>query len=118
MSEIPPELLAEMTPPVRAFVESLMLQMAEMQARMQAEIDDLKAQVKKLTPKNSSVPPSTQHPHARITEKTKPKSKKKTRWPDGTQTHNSRTRPGRKMHGSCSVIPHSMPAVWSGPDRL
>jgi hypothetical protein len=57
MSEIPPELLAEMTPAVRAFVESLMLQMAEMQARMQAEIDDLKAQVKKLTPKNSSVPP-------------------------------------------------------------
>ena len=76
MSEIPPELLAEMTPAVRAFVESWMLQMAEMQARMQAEIDDLKAQVKKLTPKNSSVPPSTQHPHARIAEKTKPKSKK------------------------------------------
>ncbi len=64
MSEIPPELLAEMTPAVRAFVESWMLQMAEMQARMQAEIDDLKAQVKKLTPKNSSVPPSTQHPQA------------------------------------------------------
>ena len=32
---------------------------------MQAEIDELKAQVKRLTPKNSSVPPSTQHPHAR-----------------------------------------------------
>ena len=64
MSEIPPALLAEMTPAVRAFVESWMLQMAEMQARMQAEIDDLKAQVKKLTPKNSSVPPSTQHPQA------------------------------------------------------
>lgn len=87
MSEIPPELLAEMTPAVRAFVESLMLQMAEMQARMQAEIDDLKAQVKKLTPKNSSVPPSTQHPHARIAEKAKPKSKKKR----GGQTGHKRT---------------------------
>ena len=77
MSDIPPELLAEMTPAVRAFVESLLVQMAEMQARMQAEIDELKAQVKKLTPKNSSVPPSTQHPHARPPAKQKPKSKKK-----------------------------------------
>lgn len=77
MSDIPPELLAEMTPNVRAFVESLLFQMAEMQARMQSEIDELKAQVKKLTPKNSSVPPSTQHPHARTPEKPKPKSKKK-----------------------------------------
>ena len=66
-----------MTPAVRAFVESLLVQMAEMQARMQAEIDELKAQVRKLTPKNSSVPPSTQHPHARPPAKTKPKSKKK-----------------------------------------
>ena len=56
MSDIPPELLAEMTPAVRAFVESLMVQMAEMQARMQAEIDELKAQVKNLTPKNSPCP--------------------------------------------------------------
>ena len=55
MSEIPPALLAEMTPSVRAFVESLMLQMAEMQARMQAEIDDLKAQVKS-SPRR--IPPS------------------------------------------------------------
>ena len=72
-SEIPPELLAEMTPAVRVFVESLLIQMS---AR-QAEIDDLKTQVKRLTPQNSSVPPSTQHPHARPIPKPKPKSKKK-----------------------------------------
>lgn len=60
MSEIPAELLAEMTPAVRLFVESLLVQMAD----MRAEIEDLKAQVKRLTPQNSSVPPSTQHPHA------------------------------------------------------
>ena len=73
MSEIPAEILAEMTPAVRAFVESLLAQMA----KMQAEIDELKSQVKRLTPQNSSVPPSTQHPHARPTPKPKPKSKKK-----------------------------------------
>ena len=73
MSEIPPELLAEMTPAVRVFVESLLIQMSD----MQAEIDELKTQVKRLTPQNSSVPPSTQHPHARPIPKPKPKSKKK-----------------------------------------
>ena len=73
MSQIPPELLAEMTPAVRVFVESLLIRMAH----MQAEIDDLKTQVKRLTPQNSSVPPSTQHPHARPVPKPKPKSKKK-----------------------------------------
>ena len=87
MSEIPPGLLAQMTPAAGAFVESLLVQMAEMQARMQAEIDELKAQVKKLTPKNSSVSPSTQHLHARTTEKSKPKSKKITWWSERTQTH-------------------------------
>ena len=73
MFEIPAEVLAEMTPVVRAFVESLDAQMA----KMQAEIDELKSQVKRLTPQNSSVPPSTQHPHARPIPKPKPKSKKK-----------------------------------------
>ena len=61
MFEIPAEVSAEMTPVVRAFFESLDVQMA----KMQAEIDELKSQVKRLTPQNSSVPPSTQHPHAR-----------------------------------------------------
>ena len=107
MSEIPPELLVEMTPAVRAFVESLMLQMAEMQARMQAEIDDLKAQVKKLTPKNSSVPPSTQHPHARIAEKTKPKSKKKR----GGQTGHKRTTRELVPVEKCMEVVQLCPAV-------
>ncbi len=80
MSEIPAEILAEMTPAVRAFVDSLLVQMAEMRvqaAKMQTEIDELKSQVKRLTPQNSSVPPSTQHPHARPVVTPKPKSKKK-----------------------------------------
>jgi hypothetical protein len=58
-----------MTPAVRVFVESLLLQMAQ----MRAEIEELKSQVKRLTPQNSSVPPSTQHHHARPTPKPKTK---------------------------------------------
>jgi transposase len=73
ISQIPPELLSEMTPAVRVFVETRLARMAD----MQAEIDDLKTQVKRLTPQNSSVPPSTQHPHARPVPKPKSKSKKK-----------------------------------------
>jgi|GEM_PF-5124799 len=72
MSDIPPELLAEITPALRAFVESLLIQMAEMQAK----IDESKAQVKRPTPKNSWVPPSTQHPQARPAAKPKSKTKK------------------------------------------
>jgi hypothetical protein len=39
ISEIPPELLAEMTPAVRVFVEALLLQVAQ----MRAEIEELKS---------------------------------------------------------------------------
>ena len=61
----------------------LLIQMAE----MQAEIDQLNAKVKRLTPKNSSVPPSMQHPHARPTAKLKSKTKK----PRGGQNGHKRT---------------------------
>ena len=61
-----------MTPAVRVFVEALLLQMAQ----MRAEIEELKSQVKRLTPQKSSLPPSTQHPHARPTPKPKTKSTK------------------------------------------
>ena len=90
MSGIPPELLAEMTPGVRVFVEALLVQMAETKASMQAEIDELKAQVKRLTPQNSSVPPSTQHPHARPNPK--PKIGKKKRKQGGQKGHRKHSR--------------------------
>lgn len=51
MSEIPPELADEMTSAVRAFVESLLGRIAELEARLG------------MTPQNSSLPPSSQHPH-------------------------------------------------------
>jgi len=69
---IPPELDAEMTPAVRAFVASLLKRIA----RMEAELQDLQRQVKGKTPQNSSLPPSTQHPHAKPPPR-KRKSKKK-----------------------------------------
>ena len=50
---IPPELEAEMTPAVRAFVESLIDRIEKLEARLG------------LNPQNSSLPPSSQHPHAK-----------------------------------------------------
>jgi transposase len=55
------EWLAEQTPEVQVVIRYLL-----------AEIEALKAQVQKLTPQNSSLPPSTQHPHAKPA---RPKSK-------------------------------------------
>ncbi len=69
---IPPELEAEMTPSVRAFVGSLLVKIA----KLEAELDELRQQVKGKTPQNSSLPPSTQHPHARPASR-KRNSKKK-----------------------------------------
>jgi hypothetical protein len=56
--EIPPDVEAEMTPAVRAFVTKAFAQLEE-------QIAKLKDQIQKLTPRNSSLPPSTEHPHAK-----------------------------------------------------
>jgi transposase len=72
MSEIPPELLDEMTPAVRAFVEVLLLRIAELEQR----VEQLEAKLAKNS-RNSSKPPSSEHPHAKPLPKKKPKSKRK-----------------------------------------
>jgi transposase len=61
LSGIPPELDAEMTPAVRAFVRALLARIAE----LEAQVEELQRQVGGKTPQNSSLPPSTQHPHAK-----------------------------------------------------
>jgi transposase len=61
---IPPELDAEMTSAVRTFVRSLLGRIAELESRLG------------LNPQNSSLPPSSQHPHAKPPSQ-KRKSKKK-----------------------------------------
>jgi len=65
MSKIPPELEVEMTPAVKAFVVALL-----------ERLDEAEAKIQKLTPRNSSVPPSTVHPHAKPQRK-QPSGKKR-----------------------------------------
>ena len=71
---IPPELDVEMTPAVRAFVESLLDRIGKLEARVG------------LNPQNSSLPPSTQHPHARP-QPQKRKSKRKRGGQPGHEKH-------------------------------
>jgi len=68
MSEIPPELFDEMTLAVRTFVEVLLLRIAELEKR----VEQREAKRAKNS-RNSSKPPSIEHPHAKPLPKKKPK---------------------------------------------
>jgi len=70
--QIPPDIAAEMTPAVKAFVLTLMARIEQ----LEAQILSLSAQVLKLSPRNSSLPPSTEHPHAKPVGKPKTKNRK------------------------------------------
>ena len=73
---IPPEVDAEMTPAVRAFVRALLDRIAQLEQGRK-------------TPQNSSLPPSTVHPHAKPAS-TKRKSKKRR---GGQRGHKKHERP-------------------------
>lgn len=80
---IPPEIEAEMTPAVKAFVQTLIKDFESRLQPLNAQIESLAVQVQKLTPRNSSLPPSTEHPHA----KPRPKPKKNRRKQGGQKGH-------------------------------
>jgi len=70
---IPPELAAEMTPAVRAFVDVLLARIES----LEAEVAELKRRLD-INPQNSSLPPSSQHPHAKPPkQKRKPSGRKR-----------------------------------------
>ena len=93
---IPPEIEAEMTPAVKAFVVAAF-------AQLEARIKELEEKVQKLTPQNSSVPPSTQHPHAR--PKPKPKRGKKKRKQGGQKGHPKQSRELLAQEKCDEIIP-------------
>jgi transposase len=107
---IPPELDAEMTPAVRAFVESLLDRIGKLEARVGA------------TPQNSSLPPSTQHPHARP-QPPKRKSKKKRGGQPGHEKHERPLIPTDQCHKVVPLRPSecrrcSEKLAGSDPDPL
>ena len=77
MSKIPPELEAEMTPAVKTAFLALL-----------RRLDEAEAKIEKLTPRNSSLPPSTEHPHAKPKrEKSRGKKKRKQGGQKGHKRH-------------------------------
>ena len=76
------EWIARQPPEARAIISALLAKIEE----LEAELRELRGQVKGKTPQNSSLPPSTQHPHAKP-ERKKRKSKKR-----------RGGRPGHKKH--------------------
>lgn len=88
MSAIPEDLAAEMTPAVRAFVESLLKRIEELEKP-------------KKTPQNSSLPPSSQHPHTKPTRKKKGSKRKR----GGQPGHAKHERPLIPIEHCDEVIP-------------
>ncbi len=108
---IPPEIAAEMTPAVRAFVVSLIDQirslttqsetltkqsetlvdqvqtLTEQSQKLADQVQKLTEQSQKLTPRNSSLPPSTDHPHGRPEPKKKPGKRRKQGGQKGRKRH-------------------------------
>jgi transposase len=79
--EITEELIARQASEAQAIIRLLLAQIAELSAR----VAELEARLGK-TPQNSSLPPSTQHPHAKPPQK-KSKSKKKRGGQPGHKKH-------------------------------
>jgi transposase len=66
------ESIARQPPEAQAIIRVLLAKIA----KMEVEVEELRQQVQSKNPKNSSLPPSTQHPHAKPASR-KRKSKKK-----------------------------------------
>jgi len=82
-------------PAVQAFVEVLI-------DHYEARISDLESKVQKLTPQNSSLPPSTQHPHAKPKRPKRDGKKRKRGGQKGHQKHHRELIPSEQCD---EVIP-------------
>ena len=71
-SVVTEEKIKRQSPEAQAIIRALLAEMG----KLQMELEELRRQVKGATPQNSSLPPSTQHPHARPKAR-KRKSKKR-----------------------------------------
>ncbi len=80
--KITEEIIARQPPEAQAMIRALLAKIAE----LRAWIEELERPGKGKTPQNSSLPPSTQHPHARP-QPPKRQSKKKRGGQPGHQKH-------------------------------
>jgi len=86
---VPEELIARQTPEAQAIIRLLLAKIAELEARLN------------MTPRNSSLPPSTQHPHAKPT----PQKEKSGKKPGGQPGHAKRERALIPTEQCSQVVP-------------
>lgn len=109
--EIPPELLDQMTPAVRAFVESLLVTIVQQQeiiAAQQRRIEELERRLG-MNSGNSSLPPSSDRPGQEPTPPARPESKRRR---GGQFGHPKRTRP-LIPSAECDHVVHHRPVACS-----
>jgi transposase len=94
------EIIARQPPEAQAIIQSLL---AEVVA-LRAEVDKLRKQGKGKTPQNSSLPPSTQHPHARPKPR-KRKSKRRRGGQPGHPKHERQLIPSEKCDKVTTLKP-------------
>jgi len=80
--EITEDVIARQPPEAQAIIHALLAKIV----KLETELEHLRRQVKGKTPQNSSLPPSTQHPHAKPKSR-KRKSKKKRGGQPGHKKH-------------------------------
>ena len=99
--EIPPEIAAEMTPAVKAFVLTLVARIEQ----LEVQVLSLSAHVLKLSPRNSSLPPSTEHPHAKPLSKPKAGKKRKQGGQKGHKKHSRELVPTEQCDQVIACVP-------------
>ena len=90
----PKKIAAEMTPAVRSFVESLLARIEELESRLNR------------TPQNSSLPPSSQHPHAKPAPPPKSRSPRKSGGQPGHPKHRRALIPTEQCNHVETLKPH------------
>ena len=91
------EVIARQSPEAQLIIRALLARIA----RLETELEDLRRQIKGKTPQNSSLPPSTQHPHA----KPQPRSKKSKKRRGGQPGHQKHERPLIPTDDCDAVVP-------------
>ena len=99
--QIPPKIEAEMTPTAKAFVLTLMARIVQLEAQVLL----VSAQVQKLSPRNSSLPPSTEHPHAKPPRKPKSGKKRKQGGQKGHKKHSRELVPTEQCDQVIACVP-------------
>lgn len=105
-SPITPDQLVALPPEVRAVVQAIIDHYERQVAELKAEVAELKAEVAaaKKTPRNSSLPPSSEHPHAKPPPP-QPKSKKQRGGQPGHEKHERALIPSEQCQQVVPVKP-------------